>query len=84
MKIIAWLLLIIHFGIFVLWIADSDNLFSLFGVAIWFTAIVIAFFVQKQMNKQLTIYRLLIASNLFMVFLSVVTIGIFIIMNSMN
>lgn len=84
LKILAWSLLIIHFGIFMLWIADSEYLFSLFGVAIWFTAIVSAFLVQKQINKQLTIRRLLIVSNFFMVFLSVVTVGVFYITNSMH
>lgn len=84
MKILAWSLLFIHFGIFMLWIADSEYLFSLFGVSIWFTAIVSAFLVQKQINKQLTIRRLLIVSNFFMVFLSVVTVGIFYITNSMH
>ena len=83
MKISAWILLVLHTVILFLWIMNSGYLFSFFGVVLWAILVAISFIVQQQINGQLLIKVLLLASSYFLVVLSVVTVGIYFVTSSM-
>lgn len=83
MKISAWILLVLHTVILFLWVMNSGYLFSFFGVVLWAILVALGFIVQKQINGQLWIKVLLLASSYFLVVLSVVTVGIYFATSSM-
>lgn len=62
---------------------NSGYLFSLMGIVIWIIAVAVGFIVQKQINEQLLIKKLLLSSSYFMTFLSVITVGIYFVTSSM-
>lgn len=83
LKAFAWSLLLFHSAILILWIMNSGYLFSLMGIVIWIIAVAVGFIVQKQINEQLLIKKLLLSSSYFMTFLSVITVGIYFVTSSM-
>lgn len=79
----AWVLLFFHTAILILWIMNSGYLFSLIGVVFWIISVAVGFIVQKQINEQSLVKKLLLSSSYFMVFLTVITIGIYFVTSSM-
>ena len=55
------------------WLANSPYLFSLWGVIIWLTSIVLGFVAYKQIKEAKIIRKLILFSSSFMVFLVIVT-----------
>ena len=83
MKMSAWILLVLHTVILLLWVMNSKYLFSFFGVVVWAILVVIGFIVQKQLNGQLFIKVSLLASSYLLVVLIGVTVGIYYVTSSM-
>lgn len=83
MKISAWCLVLLHAVILLLWIMNSEYLFSIMGIVIWFSTMAVGFIVQKQLSEQIWLKNILLLSSFFMVFLCVISIGIFFVTSSM-
>ncbi|MBF0707764.1 MULTISPECIES: hypothetical protein [Bacillaceae] len=83
MKTFAWSLLLIHLAILILWVINSGYLFSVLGVVIWLVAVVAGFIVQKRMKEHLLMKQLLLLSSFFMAFLSLITVGIYLVTSAM-
>ncbi|MCK1986079.1 MULTISPECIES: hypothetical protein [unclassified Peribacillus] len=83
MKQIAWFLLLFHLIILIFWVANSEYLFTLWGVIIWIASIVLGFVAYKKMKETDIVKKLIMTSSYFMVFLVIVTIAIFFTTNSM-
>ncbi|MFK9116032.1 hypothetical protein ABEI56_24930 [Peribacillus castrilensis] len=83
MKTFAGILLLFHTAILFLWIMDSGYLFSMLGIVVWFIAVAVGFIVQKRINEQFLLKKLLLSSSYFMVFLSLITIWVFFVTSSM-
>ncbi|WP_168714405.1 hypothetical protein [Niallia nealsonii] len=83
MKVLAWGLMFFYLLITVFWIANSPHLFSLGGVILWLTSIVLGFITYKQLKEPKLIKKLLLYSSSFMVFLVIVTGLIYLAVTSM-
>ncbi|KPL60313.1 hypothetical protein [Rossellomorea vietnamensis] len=83
MKKIAFVFILIHFIIFVLWIMNSGYLFSPYGISAWIALVAIGFMIQIKLEKVLMIRRVLAISNGWMVFLIVATVFIYFAVSSM-
>lgn len=83
MKISAWGLVLLHAVILLLWIMNSGYLFSIMGIAIWFSTVAVGFIVQKRLSESIWLKNSLLTSSYFMVILCVISIGIFFVTSSM-
>ncbi|UOQ83434.1 hypothetical protein [Gracilibacillus salinarum] len=83
MKRLAWVLMLFHLFVSVLWLANSPYLFSVLGMIIWFIAIVLGFIAYKQIKDKNMTRKLILYSSSFMFFLLVVTSLIEIAISSM-
>lgn len=83
MKIPASGLILLHAVILLLWIMNSGYLFSKMGIAIWISTVAVGFIVQKQLSEPIWLKNILLSSSIFMVFLCVISIGIFFVTSSM-
>ncbi|MCA0149475.1 MULTISPECIES: hypothetical protein [Rossellomorea] len=83
MKKLAFVFILIHFIIFILWIMNSGYLFSPYGILAWIAIVAIGFMIQIKLEKELMIRRGLAISNGWMVFLMVATVFIYFAVSSM-
>ncbi|MGF3104719.1 hypothetical protein [Rossellomorea sp. DUT-2] len=83
MKKMAIGFILIHVLIFLLWIMNSGDLFSLLGIACWMLAIVSGFIVQIMLDEVLMIRKIMAISNGWMVFLIIMTVGVHFTVTSM-
>ena len=83
MKQLAWFLLLFHSIILILWVMNSGYLFSLWGVVVWLTSIIVGFSTYKLIKGSDIVKKLILASSYFMFFLVVVTVAIFFTTSSM-
>ena len=77
MKLLAWVLLPFYLLVTIFWIANSPYLFSLWGISIWTTSIILGFVAYKQIKEPNIIRKLILYSSSFMVFLVILTILIY-------
>ena len=73
LKGLAWILMFFYILVTGLWLANSPYLFSLWGVIIWLTSIVLGYVAYKQIKEAKIIRKLILFSSSFMVFLVIVT-----------
>ena len=83
MKGLAWVLMLFYLLVTVFWLANSPYLFSLWGVIIWLTSILLGFVAYKQIKEPKIIRKLILYSSSFMVFLVIVTGLIYLAVTSM-
>ncbi|WP_406687690.1 hypothetical protein [Rossellomorea vietnamensis] len=83
MKKLAFVFILIHFIIFILWIMNSGYLFSPFGISVWIAIVAIGFIIQIKLDKVSINRRILAISNGWMVFLMVATVFIYFAVSSM-
>lgn len=82
MSMIGRLLILFYLMIVVLWIANSQYLFSFGGVTVWLLTIVLGFVVNNQISG-FFLKRLIKVSNFIMLFLVAITAAIFYTTSSM-
>lgn len=82
MSMIGRVLILFYLLIVVLWIANSQYLFSIGGVTGWLLTIMLGFIVHKQLSD-IFLKRLIKKSNYIMLFLVAITAAIFYITSSM-
>ncbi|EDL66464.1 hypothetical protein BSG1_03890 [Bacillus sp. SG-1] len=73
MKGLTVFLMFFHILITVFWLANSSYLFSLWGVFVWLTSIVLGFVAYKQMKEPVIVKTLILISSAFMVFLLIIS-----------
>lgn len=73
----------LHIIIFFLWIMNSGYLFSMVGMILWIASVALGFIIQRQLDKATIIRRVLVISNWWMLFLMVMTVGIYFAVSSM-
>ncbi|WP_421383297.1 hypothetical protein ACOJQI_02685 [Bacillus salacetis] len=73
MKGLAWGLMLFYLLITVFWISNSPYLFSLWGIIIWLTSILLGFIAFKKINEKHFTRKPILYSTSFMVFLLIVT-----------
>ncbi|UXH46207.1 hypothetical protein N5C46_09235 [Rossellomorea vietnamensis] len=83
MKKLAFVFILIHIIIFILWIMNSGYLFSPFGMLAWIAIVAIGFMIQIKLDKVSINRRILATSNGWMVFLMVATVFIYFAVSSM-
>jgi hypothetical protein len=79
----AFVIILLHIIIFFLWIMNSGYLFSMVGMILWIASVALGFIIQRQLDKATIIRRVLVISNWWMVFLMVMTVGIYFAVSSM-
>ncbi|WP_181347418.1 hypothetical protein [Thalassobacillus sp. CUG 92003] len=83
MRPFAWMLLLIHSVILVLWIMNAESLFSTTGIVFWLITVAAGFMIQTKLNTELLVKKLVVSSSYFMVFLCVMTLCIYVTTRSM-
>ncbi|WRP07560.1 hypothetical protein U9J35_05160 [Rossellomorea aquimaris] len=83
MKKMAFVIILIHTIIFFLWIMNSGYLFSKVGVIFWIASAALGLLIQKQLHEVTVIRKILVISGWWMVFLMVMTVGIYFAVSSM-
>jgi hypothetical protein len=83
MKILGRLLLFIYFLILILWIMNSQYLFSFWGITLWVLIILVGFVMYKKLSNFDNLKNLVKISNYIMLFLVALTAAIFYITTSM-
>jgi hypothetical protein len=84
MRLLSRLLLIFYLLIIVLWVMNSQYLFSIWGVTVWLFIILLGFVVYKQLNVSYTLKNLVRISNYIMLLLVALTAAIFYTISSMS
>jgi hypothetical protein len=84
MRLLSRLLLIFYFLIIVLWVMNSQYLFSIWGVTVWLYIILLGFVVYKQLNDSYTLKNLVRISNYIMLLLVALTAAIFYTISSIS
>jgi hypothetical protein len=84
MRLLSRLLLIFYFLIIVLWVMNSQYLFSIWGVTVWLFIILLGFVVYKQLNDSYTLKNLVRISNYIMLLLVALTAAIFYTISSIS
>jgi hypothetical protein len=83
LKNIAFFIILVHTIIFILWIMNSGYLFSSVGTTFWITSVALGFLIQKQLDDVMMLRKILVISNWWMVFLMIMTVGIYFVVSSM-
>ncbi|KAA0561735.1 hypothetical protein ACQCWA_11445 [Rossellomorea aquimaris] len=83
MKNIAFFIILVHTIIFILWIMNSGYLFSTVGTTFWIASVALGFLIQKQLDDVMMLRKILVISNWWMVFLMIMTVGIYFVVSSM-
>ncbi|MGM0829256.1 MAG: hypothetical protein ACQEWF_17960 [Bacillota bacterium] len=83
MKNIAFFIILVHTIIFILWIMNSGYLFSTVGTTFWIASVALGFLIQKQLEDVMMLRKILVISNWWMVFLMIMTVGIYFVVSSM-
>jgi hypothetical protein len=83
MKKMAFVFILVHFIILILWVMNSGYLFSPFGISVWIAIVSIGFIIQFKLDKVSINRRILAISNGWMVFLMVATVFIYFAVSSM-
>jgi hypothetical protein len=74
MRGLAWFLMLFYFVVTSFWIANSQFLFSAWGLIIWLISILLGFIAYKQIKgKTIVVRKLMLYSTSFMVFLLILT-----------
>lgn len=83
LKNIAFFIILVHTIIFILWIMNSGYLFSTVGTTFWIASVALGFLIQKQLDDVMMLRKILVISNWWMVFLMIMTVGIYFVVSSM-
>jgi hypothetical protein len=83
MKMLSRLHLFLYFLILILWLMNSQYLFSFWGLTFWLLIILVGFVIYKKLSSFDNLKNLVKISNYIMLFLVALTAAIFYITSSM-
>lgn len=83
MKVHGSSLLVVYFLIMILWLMNSQYLFSFWGMTFWVIIIFMGFVIYKKLSNTDKLKSLVKISNYIMIFLIALTVGIFYTTSSM-
>jgi hypothetical protein len=83
MKMLSRLHLFLYFLILILWLMNSQYLFSFWGLSFWLLIILVGFVIYKKLSSFDNLKNLVKISNYIMLFLVALTAAIFYITSSM-